>query len=80
MFCLFVGSPGQTPTHGDGIVAGSSKALQPTGIKGRRRHTLTKKFKDLPMKPRGAPDGPKRTPLHIADAWQNEDVYEVEKV
>lgn len=32
------------------------------------------------MKPRGAPDGPKRTPLHLADAWQKQDGYEVEKV
>ena len=43
---------------------------------------MSKKFKELavPMKPRGAPDGPKRTPLHLADAWQKQDGYEVEKV
>lgn len=41
---------------------------------------MTKKFKDLPMKPRGAPGGPKRTPLHLADPWQRQDNYEVEKV
>lgn len=49
-------------------------------LKGKRRHVLTKKFKDLPMKPRGAPGGPKRTPLHLADPWQRQDNYEVEKV
>ena len=60
--------------------AGTQKG--PTHITARHRHTLSKKFKELavPMKSRGAPDGPKRTPLHLADAWQKQDGYEVEKV
>ena len=75
---MCVGPVAKTPTSGVVTVAGTRKA--PAQIKGRRRHTLSKKFKDLPMKPRGAPDGPKRTPLHLADAWQKDDGYEVEKV
>jgi hypothetical protein len=32
------------------------------------------------MKPRGLPNGPKRTPTCIGDAWQNHTSYEVEEV
>ena len=49
-------------------------------LKGKRRHVLTKKLKDFTMKPRGALDGAKRTPLHLADPWQKQNEYEVEKV
>jgi hypothetical protein len=31
-------------------------------------------------RPRGQEGGPLRTPLHIGDAWQSEDSYEVDKV
>ena len=45
-----------------------------------RGGTKTRKFKAYVPKPRGAPGGPLRTPLHIGDTWQHQESYEVEKV
>ena len=42
---------------------------------GRRRN-----FKPWTPKPKGAPGGPQRTPLHIGDNWQHYESYEIEKV
>ena len=44
----------------------------------RRRGGVEAKF--FKPHPRGAEGGPMRTPQHIADAWQAEESYEVEKV
>ena len=54
----------------------------PTSAKGLRRRSgrAWKKLKDFVPKPRGAPGGPLRTPLHIGDTWQHQESYEVEKV
>lgn len=47
----------------------------------RRRGSLpNKKLKDYVPKPKGAPGGPLRTPLHIGDSWQHRESYQVEKV
>lgn len=45
-----------------------------------RRKRGFKRRDALPPKARGAPDGPKRTPLHWGDAWQHQESYAVEKV
>ena len=45
-----------------------------------RGGTKTRKFKAYVPKPRGAPGGPLRTPLHIGDNWQHRESFEVEKV
>ena len=45
-----------------------------------RGGTKLRKFKAYVPKPRGAPGGPLRTPLHIGDTWQHQESYEVEKV
>ena len=48
-------------------------------VRCRRRGRLPK-LKDMPLKARGAPGGPLRTPLHIGDHWQHMASYDVAKV
>lgn len=53
--------------------------VAPSRLVGRRK-VRGKPGLTQPPKPRGAPGGPKRTPLHWGDAWQHEATYAVEKV
>ena len=48
--------------------------------KGKRRRRGGVEAEFFKPRPRGAEGGPMRTPQHIADAWQAEESYEVEKV
>lgn len=54
-------------------------ALRSDNMRSRSRKN-SKKFTNYVPKPRGAPGGPLRTPLHIGDSWQHQETYEVEKV
>ena len=54
-------------------------SLRSTNMRARGG-TKTRKFTSYVGKPRGAPGGPLRTPLHIGDSWQHQEAFEVEKV
>ena len=47
---------------------------------GKKRSRRGKLVQMTTLKPRGAEGGPKRTPPHLGDAWQNKTAYEVEEV
>ena len=56
------------------------QAAYRTAVGKRSRGSKPHGHKDFVPKPRGAVDGPLRTPLHIGDAWQREESYAVDKV
>lgn len=62
----------------DILVHEGTSTLAPTRPPGRRKQR-GKVGQTQNPKPRGAANGPKRTPLHWGDAWQNEEEYQVEK-
>ena len=71
--------------HGPGGPSTSAGIATPQVVGGgssgtRRRGGFPRKLKDMVPKARGAPGGPLRTPLHIGDKWQHQQVYEIEKV
>jgi hypothetical protein len=55
-------------------------ATQQDVVLSRQRRRRGYMRKEQAPKARGAPDGPKRTPLHWGDAWQHQLKYSVEKV
>lgn len=78
-------SDAQGVAHGDeqptDHAGGSGDSARTTvGCARRRGSKPNKNLKDYVPKPRGAPGGPLRTPLHIGDTWQHHESYQVEKV
>jgi hypothetical protein len=78
-------SDAQGVAHGDeqptDHAGGSGDSARTTvGCARRRGSKPNQKLKDYVPKPRGAPGGPLRTPLHIGDTWQHHESYQVEKV
>ena len=46
----------------------------------RKSGQTSKRLRDAPPKPEGAPEGPKRTPLHLGDGYRGHPSYEVQEV
>jgi hypothetical protein len=49
-------------------------------LAGAKRSRRGKLVQMTTLKPRGVEGGPKRTPPHLGDAWQNKPSYEVDEV
>ena len=68
------------------VLAGSGSGLSrtrtrsPTASARGSKKKQRRQIQAVKLTPRGAPDGPKRTPLNVGDAWQNQRAYEVEEV